>query len=139
MFSSSTRHRIPITTVGSQGGRQGLAEAQRCPGDFNGIIAGASAIDQMRMRGARIALKLLVNKNQEGVIPRSKYGMINTAVLNACDARDGVKDGLPDQRSGRICKTDARIRTSQSTMGPVIRMMPRTSHASEIWFKHLQS
>jgi feruloyl esterase len=78
----------------SQGGRQGLAAAQRYPEDFNGIIAGASAIDQMRMHGARVALSLLVNKDPEGVIPRSKYSMINTAVLKACDALDGVKDDV---------------------------------------------
>ena len=88
----------------SQGGRQGLAEAQRYPEDFNGIIAGASAIDQMRMHGVRTALSLEVNKNPDSVIPRTKYAMINTAVLNACDALDGVKDGVienPDK-----CKFD---------------------------------
>ncbi len=78
----------------SQGGRQGLAEAQRYPEDFDGIIAGASAIDQMRMHGARTALNLVVNKDAGSVIPRSKYAMINAAVLNACDALDGVKDGV---------------------------------------------
>ena len=78
----------------SQGGRQGLAEAQRYPEDFDGIIAGASAIDQMRMHAARTALNLEVNKNPDSVIPRTKYAMINTAVLNACDAQDGVKDGV---------------------------------------------
>jgi feruloyl esterase len=78
----------------SQGGRQGLAEAQRYPKDFDGIIAGASAIDQMRMHGARTALNILVNKNPDSVIPRTKYSMVNTAVLNACDALDGVKDGV---------------------------------------------
>ncbi len=78
----------------SQGGRQGLAEAQRYPDDFNGIIAGASAIDQMRMHGARTALSLAVNKSPDSVIPRSKYAMINEAVLNACDDKDGLKDGV---------------------------------------------
>ena len=78
----------------SQGGRQGLAEAQRYPEDFNGIIAGASAIDQMRMHGARTALNLEVNKNPDSVIPRTKYAMINAAVLDACDMLDGVKDGV---------------------------------------------
>ena len=78
----------------SQGGRQGLSEAQRYPTDFDGIIAGASAIDQMRMHGARTALNLIVNKSADSAIPRSKYSMVNTAVLNACDALDGVKDGV---------------------------------------------
>jgi feruloyl esterase len=78
----------------SQGGRQGLAEAQRYPKDFDGIIAGASAIDQMRMHGARTALNILVNKDPDSVIPRTKYDRINTAVLQACDALDGVKDGV---------------------------------------------
>jgi feruloyl esterase len=78
----------------SQGGRQGLAEAQRYPEDFDGIIAGASAVDQMRMHGARTALNLTVNGSPDHVIPRTKYGMINAAVLKACDALDGVKDGV---------------------------------------------
>jgi feruloyl esterase len=78
----------------SQGGRQGLAAAQLHPADFDGIIAGASAVDQMRMHGARTALNLLVNKTPDSVIPRTKYSFINTAVLTSCDALDGVKDGV---------------------------------------------
>ena len=76
----------------SQGGRQGLAEAQRYASDFDGIIAGASAIDQMRMHGARTALNILMNKNPDAVIPPAKYSAINKAVVNACDPLDGVKD-----------------------------------------------
>jgi feruloyl esterase len=78
----------------SQGGRQGLAAAQKYPEDFDGIIAGAAAWNQMRMHAARTALNLTVNKDPESVIPASKYSMIHEAVLNSCDAQDGVKDGV---------------------------------------------
>ena len=78
----------------SQGGRQGLAAAQKYPDDFDGIIAGASAWNQMAMHAARTALNLSVNKDPLSVIPASKYPMIHEAVLNACDAKDGVKDGV---------------------------------------------
>jgi feruloyl esterase len=88
----------------SQGGRQGLAAAQRYPEDFNGIIAGASAVDQMRMHAARTALNLQVNKDADSVIPRTKYAMINNAVLNACDTLDGVKDGVIEDPM--MCKFD---------------------------------
>jgi feruloyl esterase len=78
----------------SQGGRQGLAAAQKYPEDFNGIIAGAAAWNPMGMHVARTALNLTVNKDAADVIPPSKYPMIHEAVLNACDAQDGVKDGV---------------------------------------------
>ena len=78
----------------SQGGRQGLAAAQTYPEDFNGIIAGAAAWDQMRAHGARTALNLIVNKDADSIIPPEKYSMIHEAVLNACDALDGLKDGV---------------------------------------------
>src|SRR5262249_31459633 len=78
----------------SQGGRQGLAAAQKYPDDFNGIIAGTASWDQMGMHAARTALNLSVNKDPGSVIPPAKYGMIHEAVLNACDALDGVKDGV---------------------------------------------
>jgi len=97
----------------SQGGRQGLAEAQRYPSDFDGIIAGASAIDQMRMHAARTALNILVNKTPDAVIPPAKYSAINKAVLGACDALDGVKDGVIEDPmkckfdyASLLCKAD---------------------------------
>jgi feruloyl esterase len=88
----------------SQGGRQGLAEAQRYPEDFNGIIAGAAAWDQLRMMGERTALNLVANKDADSVIPPIKYSMIHQAVLNACDASDGVKDGVIE--NPLMCKFD---------------------------------
>jgi len=74
----------------STGGRQGLKEAQKFPDDYDGIIAGAPA--------NRTALALWIAfaelKDPASYIPKEKYPLVHSAVLQACDAHDGVKDGL---------------------------------------------
>lgn len=78
----------------STGGRQALIEAQRYPEDYDGIVAGDPSWDQMRLYAARLALNLFMNREPAAVIPASKYQMLHSATLNACDALDGVKDGV---------------------------------------------
>jgi len=78
----------------STGGRQALIEAQRYPDDFDGIVAGDPSWDQMRLYAARVWLNTYVNRTPAAVIPASKYPMIHNAVLDTCDALDGVKDGV---------------------------------------------
>ena len=46
------------------------------------------------MDAARIGVTLTVNRTPDSRIPESKYPMIHNAVLQACDALDGVKDGV---------------------------------------------
>jgi feruloyl esterase len=74
----------------STGGRQALKEAQRFPDDFDGIIAGAPA----NRTALAMWVAMAVLKDPDSYIPAEKYPMIHQAVLDACDARDGVKDGL---------------------------------------------
>ncbi len=78
----------------STGGRQALIEAQRYPDDFDGIAAGDPSWDQMRLYAARVWLNTYVNRTPAAVIPAGKYPMIHNAVLEKCDAVDGVKDGV---------------------------------------------
>jgi feruloyl esterase len=78
----------------SQGGRQGITEAARYPSDYDGVIAGAPAIEYMRLHAARLALNLLVHRSADSYIPSEKYALIHRAVLDACDANDGIRDGL---------------------------------------------
>src|SRR5262249_17249150 len=74
----------------STGGRQALKEAQMFPDDFDGIIAGAP--------GNRTAMALWIAhallKDPASYIPAAKYPLIHKAALEACDAADGLKDGL---------------------------------------------
>jgi feruloyl esterase len=78
----------------STGGRQGITEAERYPADYEGVIAGASAIYSMTIHAARVAVNAIVHRSEDSYIPPQKYAMVHAAVLAACDAADGVKDGV---------------------------------------------
>ena len=78
----------------SQGGRQGVTEAVRFPADFDAIIAGAPAVNGLQMHVGRMAMNRSVNRTAESAIPREKYPAIHSALLSACDAKDGVADGV---------------------------------------------
>lgn len=78
----------------SLGGRQGITEAQRYPADYDGILAGAPAVDWMRLHSGRIAMNLAINKTPAHVIPADRYPAIHAAVMTTCDPQDGVKDGV---------------------------------------------
>jgi feruloyl esterase len=78
----------------STGGRQALAEAQRFPGDYDGIIAGAPANYVTHLQGQQVWMNEIVHKDKSSFIPTEKFRMLHEAVLKACDVLDGVKDGV---------------------------------------------
>jgi len=80
----------------SNGGRQALMEAQRYPNDYDGLIAGAPAnYFTPVLSGFAWNLQALSN-DPSSYIPPAKLKAIETAALAACDARDGVTDGVID-------------------------------------------
>ncbi|WP_180863088.1 tannase/feruloyl esterase family alpha/beta hydrolase [Cupriavidus pauculus] len=78
----------------STGGGQGLAAAQRYPEDFDGIIAGAPGNNRTALNAGFLWMATQNMKTEAGYIPPSKLPAINRAAVAACDAKDGVKDGL---------------------------------------------
>jgi hypothetical protein len=78
----------------SNGGRQGLMEAQRYPDDYDGIIAGAPANYWTHLVTSAIWDMHATTLDPASYIPASKIPAIAHGVLAACDAKDAVKDGI---------------------------------------------
>jgi feruloyl esterase len=139
----------------SGGGREGLLQASRYPDEFDGIIAG----DPANIRRNAWALELAVQtfKDPEAYIPPAKYPMIHRAVLEACDANDGLKDGLieaPEScnvdfkslqckaADGPDCLTAHQVQTAQTITSPVATkkgriLFPRVEPGTELRWSRL--
>ncbi|MEV2212444.1 tannase/feruloyl esterase family alpha/beta hydrolase [Streptomyces sp. NPDC050997] len=92
----------------SDGGREALMEAQRYPDDFDGIAAGAPANNMVVQNTFHHAWNVLTNKDENGdyILLADRLPLIHRAVLDACDALDGLTDGLLDDP--RRCDFDPR-------------------------------
>jgi feruloyl esterase len=78
----------------SGGGRQAFMEAQRFPQDFDGIVAGAPGYSRTDQSFQLVAALQATSKDAASWIPPEKYPVLHQAALDACDAGDGVKDGI---------------------------------------------
>jgi feruloyl esterase len=91
----------------SDGGREALMEAQRYADDFDGIVAGAPANDWSHHFTGFVWNEQALLKDAGSAIPVPKLQVTQAAVLAACDAKDGVQDGLIEDP--RNCKFDPGV------------------------------
>jgi hypothetical protein len=88
----------------STGGREGMLASQRFPELFDGIVAGAPAMrtghSNLGLAWANVAINEIAPKDESGkpdptkVFSVSDRKVIIDAILEACDAKDGIKDGM---------------------------------------------
>jgi feruloyl esterase len=86
----------------STGGRQGLMEVQRYPADYDAVIAGAPVYNLLVQTSAVLRNQAL-GASTAG-FTADQFKLINQAALKACDAADGLKDGIITDP--RACKWD---------------------------------
>ncbi|MBV8730716.1 MAG: tannase/feruloyl esterase family alpha/beta hydrolase [Acidobacteriia bacterium] len=123
----------------SAGGRSALMEAQRYPADFDGIVAGSPGLDWTGRALQAVWIAQAAHKTEASYIPPSKYALIHNAVLQACDAKDGVKDGVLEDPTAcgfdpkeleckgadaADCLTAPQVETARTVYSPVLN--PRT-------------
>jgi hypothetical protein len=134
----------------STGGRQGLMEAQRYPADFNGILAGAPALNWDQFMVAQMWPPLVMKWNND-YLPACKENLVNTTLQAHCRDQDGQVDGVFDPRNcdvtgvlehlvgtvtpcGTFTKTDALV-VREIWQGP--RLSGSQSdllHGLPVWF-----
>ncbi|MEU0585379.1 tannase/feruloyl esterase family alpha/beta hydrolase [Streptomyces sp. NPDC006132] len=89
----------------SNGGREGLSEAQVHPDDYDGILAGAPAIKGDRFLPTAMWPQVVMHELGD-FMPSCKFDAFDKAVTAACDGRDGVTDGvITDPRACRFDPT----------------------------------
>jgi feruloyl esterase len=92
----------------SRGGGQAVMEAIRYPDDFDGIVAGAPALDwtgigAQFIKDAKTVFPDAANLKTPAVSPETMKA-VGARILDACDEIDGVKDGVMEDP--RRCKVD---------------------------------
>ncbi|MEU6553238.1 tannase/feruloyl esterase family alpha/beta hydrolase [Streptomyces sp. NPDC046915] len=129
----------------STGGRQGYMEAQRHPADFDGILAGAPAINWDEFEVATLWPQVVMNNEKTYPSP-CEFKAFTDAAVKACDSHDGVADGLvedparcdfdPRRLIGTKVVCDGRELTVTAADAAVVRKIwdgPRTTSGKKLW------
>ncbi len=129
----------------STGGRQGLVAAQKYPGDFDGILAGAPAIYWTKYVIAELWPQVVMN--EAGYYPSAcEFAAVRDDAVAACDELDGVKDGVisnlaackysPSSLLGKKINcsgTEVSITPKLVSVVEKIWEGPKTSSGSQLW------
>jgi feruloyl esterase len=102
----------------SDGGREALVEAQRYPDDFDGIVAGAPALNFQVQNGLFHAWQARSNTGPDGmpILVAPRLPVLHAAVVAQCDALDGAKDGiLADPRACHVDLASITCTAGQAT------------------------
>jgi feruloyl esterase len=122
------------------GGRQGWHEVQRYPQDYDGLVVTDPANYWTALQTWSLWIWQAAHETDASFIPPAKYSLIHDAVINACDALDGVNDGVLEDPTqcefdpgvltcqaddGAACLTPAQVTTARRIYAPATN--PRTS------------
>ncbi len=125
---------------GSTGGREAMMVVDRWPADYDGVLAAYAAWNQIEsdLQFIRVsqAMYRKYPDGQSGWLPPATTKLLRNAVLDACDARDGLKDGIvsnpaachfddavlrcPDGKPHKGCLSDAQQRTISAFITPQV-------------------
>jgi hypothetical protein len=133
----------------SQGGREAVIAAQTVPEEYDGILGGGAALNWMRFQMAQAWSGLVIKdelKTKGKTFTEQQIASTTQAEITACDASDGVKDGvIGDPRTchwsarNAICGVKGAPRENcldadQARAFDMIRRGPVNSSGQLIWY-----
>lgn len=130
----------------STGGRQGYLLAQELGRELDGILANAPAIFWTRFQTAQMWGQIVMKDLVGAPIAAAKLNQASASAVAACDAADGVTDGLIDDP--RTCTFSARANVCGAPTAPATNCLtlqeadaidriwdgPRNGRGHKIWF-----
>jgi hypothetical protein len=130
----------------STGGRQGYLLAQELGGELDGILANAPAIYWTRFQTAQMWGQIVMKDLVGAPIAAAKLNQATASAVAACDASDGVADGVIDDP--RTCKFSAKANVCGTETAPATNCLtpaeaeaidkiwdgPRNTKDDKIWF-----
>ena len=117
----------------SAGGQQALSEAQRYPEDYDGIVAGDPANNRIRQTFGFLSSWIATHAaDGKPLIPQPKLALLTKSVVDACDAIDGLKDGIVDDP--RRCHFDpAKLLCKSASDEPTCLTAPQAEAAKKMY------
>ena len=121
----------------SGGGRDALVAAAYFPEEFDGIVAGSAYANLANLAFLTTGVSLATGRSEDAKVSPALLKLVNTIVMDKCDAADGVKDGLiqnpmacdfrpakdlprcPGNKPGDQCFTRAQIESISSQLTAV--------------------
>jgi hypothetical protein len=130
----------------STGGRQGYVLAQELPNELDGILGNAPAIYWTRFQTAQMWGQIAMRELVGGPIAAAKLNQATASAVAACDAADGVTDGVIDDP--RTCKFSAKANVCGTPTAPAANCLtaaeadaidmiwdgPRNQNGDKVWF-----
>ena len=130
----------------STGGRQGYVLAQELPGELDGILANAPAIYWTRFQTAQMWGQIVMRDTLGAPISAAKLNQATASAIAACDAKDGVVDGIIDDP--RTCTFSAQANVCGTATAPASNCLtlqeadaidkiwdgPRNARGNKVWF-----
>jgi len=127
----------------STGGRQGLSEVQRYPADYDGVLSGAPAINWAKLHVEQMWAHVVMAQ-LKNYVPQCKYAAATAAAVAACDAADGVRDGViehppsctfdPKQLAGTTPENCSAFTAADAEVIRRIWQGPRRQDGSFLWY-----
>lgn len=116
----------------SQGGQEALMEAQRYPADYDGIVAGDPDYNQTHHEvGAHLWVVDTLYGAGGAALGEPQAKLIGAAVNRACDALDGVADGVLEDP--RRCRFDVGVLQCRGPDAPDCLNAAQVQAVRKLW------
>lgn len=139
----------------STGGRQGWKSIQKYPNDFDGVVAGAPAINFVNLLSwSAHFYPITGSPTSDAYLTPPEWKIVHEEILRQCDSLDGANDGIledpdlcrpildtlicaPDASNNAGCLSNAQVNTAQQVLSPFYgvngtELYPRMQPGAEI-------